>query len=103
MSQDRYHVLVGKKRTTVSLDQTSSNMLALKLGEEPRTEAARAAIRAYLQKKLDENNDPHRSRVSQWLREWILLDLVDKKLSTKYWAWFQGWVEATYGKKRKKR
>ena len=79
MGQDRYHVLIGTRHTTVSLDPASSNLLALKLGHEPRTAAARAAIREYLQEKLDEYNDPHRTRVSQWLREWILLDLVDKK------------------------
>ena len=103
MGQDRYHVLLGTRHTTVSLDPASSDMLALKLGHEPRTDAARAAIRDYLQKKLDESNDPHRTRVSQWLREGILLDLVDKKLSTKYWAWFEVWIEYTYGKRRKKR
>ena len=103
MSQDRYHVLLGKRRTTVSLDQTSSTLLAIKLGEEPRSEDAHSAIRAYLQEKLDETNDPRRTSVSQWLQGEVLLDLVDKKLAAKYWAWFEVWVEATYGKKRKKR
>lgn len=88
MGQDIYHVQLGKRRTTVSLDQIISILLSLKLDLDPGTEDAHAAVRAYLQEKLDKNNDPGRSRVSQWLREEVLLDLLDKKLSAKYEKWF---------------
>src|SRR5512147_2753398 len=98
MEQNRYHVVLGKKSTTVTVDKTLSDLLALKLGHDPRTEDAHSAVRAYLQEKLDENNDPGRSYVSQWLREAVLLDLLDKKLSSKYWTWF----EATYLSKKRR-
>jgi hypothetical protein len=39
--------------------------------------------------------------VSQWLRQEVLLDLVEKKLSDKYCRWFDTWFDATYGKKRR--
>jgi hypothetical protein len=100
MDQDRYHVVLGKKSTTVTVDTIISDLLALKLGHDPKTEDARAAVRDYLQEKLDDKNDPGWTSVSQWLRQEVLLDLVDKKLSDKYCRWFDTWFDATYGKKR---
>ena len=98
MRQNRYHVALGKKSTTVTVDKVISDLLALKLGQDPKTDDAHAAVRDYLQQKLDETNDPRRTSVSQWLRQEALLDLVDTRLSAKYWRWF----DATYlGKKRR--
>lgn len=86
--QDTYHVTLGKRRTTVSVDDILSVIFALKLGTEPGTTEARAAIRNYLQGKLDEANDSGRDYVSQWLREKMLFDIMDKKISKLYWDWF---------------
>jgi len=77
--------VLGKKSTTVTVDKTLSDLLALRFGHTPRSEDAHFAVRAYLQEKLDETNDPGRTSVSQWLRQEVLLDLVEKKLSDKYW------------------
>ena len=72
------------------------------LSASSRTSGYRCAVHAYLQEKLDEKNNPGRTSVSQWLREEHALDLVDKRLSDKYWRWFNiGWFDATYGKKRR--
>jgi hypothetical protein len=80
--------LYGRRTKRALTSYIISNLLSLKLGYDPGTEGAHSAVRAYLQAKLDAANDPGWSRVSQWLREAVLLDLVDKKLSTKYWTWF---------------
>ena len=88
MGQDIYHVQLGKRRTTVSLDQIISILLSLKLDHDPGTEDAHSAVRAYLQEKLDVKNDPDWTSVSQWLRKEVVLDLLDKKLSAKYETWF---------------
>ncbi len=53
MGQDIYHVLLGKRRTTVSLDQTISVLLSLKLDHDPGTQDAHSAVRAYLQVRTD--------------------------------------------------
>jgi hypothetical protein len=98
MSQHIYHVLLGKRRTTVSLDKIISTLLSLKLGHDPGTEDAHSAVRVYLQENLDATNDPRRTSVSQWLRQEVLLDLVDKKLSAKYGKWF----DATYLSKKRR-
>ncbi len=106
MGQDIYHVQLGKRRTTVSLDQIISILLSLKLGHDPGTEDAHSAVRAYLQEKLDVLNDPHWTSVSQWLRKEVVLDLLDKKLSAKYEKWFdeKAWdhLQASHRKKRRR-
>src|SRR5512147_2160956 len=86
--QDIYHVTLGKRRTTVSLDNILSVVLALKFGTEPGTEEAHAAVRRYLQDKLDGGNDLKRYYVSQWLREQALFELMDPKVTKMYWKWF---------------
>ena len=83
----RYHIYLGDKRTSASLDNVLAALLALKLGETPETLEAHNAVRAWLQTQLDEENDPGRFRVSQWLQAEVMLALVDKKLSERYWDW----------------
>lgn len=102
MNQDIYHVVHGTRRTTVSLDKCLSNLLSLKLGHDPRTEDAHSAVRDYLQETLDHTPDPGRTSVSQWLRQEILLELVEKKLAAKYWTWLEAWVDATIMKKKRR-
>ena len=84
---NRYHVHLGDKRTTVSLGDTLSHLLALKLGAEPETEKAHTAIRKLLQARLDGWGDPGRTRVSQWLQDYAIEFIADKKLSEKYSEW----------------
>ena len=105
MGQDLYHVLLGKRRTTVSLDQIISILLSLKLDHDPGTEDVHSAVSAYLQEKLDVKNDPDWTSVSQWLRKEVVLDLLDKKLSSKYWKWFdeKSWDHLQAGHRKKRR
>jgi len=83
----RYHVYLGKKRTTVSLSERLSQLMALKLELEPETKEAHTGIREWLQDRLGENNDPGRIAVSQWLQDEAVLYLLDNKLSNKYSEW----------------
>lgn len=78
----RYHVIHGDKRTTVSLPGNLAGLLAVKLGETPDTDAAHAAVRHWLQARLDTSQG--RSRVSQWLQDEAVLEIADKKVSGKY-------------------
>ena len=83
----RYHVRLGQKRTTVSLDRTLTELLALKLGEQPYSDQSHTVIRHWLQQRLDADNDPGRYLVSQWLQSEVMHYLVDKKLSNRYTQW----------------
>ena len=88
--QTRYHVQRGDSRTTVSLDKTLSALLALKIGHEPETTEAHAAVRQWLQACLDGQADPGRAKVSQWLAGEAILFVTDKKLSESYMSWLTG-------------
>ena len=83
----RYHLTLGQKRTTVSLDTLLSDLLAIRLGAFPHSPKAHAVVRTWLQQQLDQANDPGRIRVSRWLRGQAVLFLVDNHLSTTYLDW----------------
>jgi len=100
----RYHILRGGHRTTISLDTTLSAIMSLKLKTEPGTPEAHTAIRAWIQHRVDEENDPGHQQFSQWIQSEIVLYLVDKKLSTTYWDWvIEGDGELVYWKKKRKK
>ena len=80
----RYHLTLGPKRTTVSLDPLVSDLLAIRLDCVPQSPQAHGRVRTWLQQRLDQDNDPGRIGVSQWLREQAILFLVDTQLSTTY-------------------
>ena len=90
----RYHLDLGQKRTTVSLDETVSVMLAFKLlCGSPDDESAHATVREWLQEFVDTRKYKGRYRspdLSASVREHALMFLVDKTLSTKYWRWKYG-------------
>ena len=83
----RYHVTLGQRRTTVSLDILLSSLLAIRLGSPPQSPQAHGAVRAWLQHTLDQANDPGRILVSQWLRDQALLFLVEPALVEAYLDW----------------
>jgi len=86
----RYHIDLGGKRTTVSLDETISCLLLFKLGSSPESEDAHQVVREWLQKLVDERKYKGRYRLSELsssLREHAITYLVDKKLSQRYWDW----------------
>ena len=93
MAVVRYHLDLGHKRTTVSLDETVSAMLGFRLCGSPDDVGAHAAIREWLQEFVDERKYEGEYRLpelSALVREYAIMFLVDKKLSTKYWNWKYG-------------
>ena len=66
-AQRAYHVTIGARRTTVSLDRVVSEYLALHLGHAPDSPGAHAAVRCWLQDELDRSGGHIEIHVSQWL------------------------------------
>ncbi len=95
MTYERYHVSLGRKRTTISVDKMLSTLMSLHLNTQPNTRSARLAVRAWLQARLDENNDPGRSRVSQWLHGELVEALIAPALKQKYHAWLDSELDNT--------
>lgn len=83
----RFHLRLGQRRTTATVDTLLSSYLAIRLGYPPETPGAHQAVRRWLQNRLDENNDPTRVAVSQWLQQEVISTLVDTQLSTHYVNW----------------
>lgn len=87
MEYSRFHVFVkkgrGTRRTTVSLEPYLADLLAIKLGEEPRTLEAHAAVRAWIQAEQDEQNASY--LCTNIIKEHLVLQIADKHLSKKYW------------------
>ena len=83
----RYHVTLGPRRTTVSLDNHLSLLLSLKLGYTPDTPQAQRAVRHWLQARLDEHGDYNRANTSQWLGEEVIRALVSAEVKNLYSQW----------------
>lgn len=88
----RFHLRLGERRTTVTLDTVLASYLALRLGQAPETVQAHRAVRRWLQACLDEQNDPGRVSVSQWLQRQALAAVADPALVDAYADWL---LEAT--------
>jgi len=88
--QTRFHLQYKSKRTTISVDKILSVMMAIKLGFEPESKEAYAAVRAWLQDKIVSSlgDDDHRKSASYWARIYLIEEIADKKLSAKWSDWF---------------
>jgi len=87
--QDRYHIFFGKRRTTISMDNILSELMAFRLGEQPGTKEAHRAVRLWLQDTLPNKVGTGRGRrdASQWARRCLIECVADKKLSAKRNDW----------------
>ena len=84
----KYHIKLGLKRTTVSLDKMLSDILSLKLGTVPESREAHATVREWLQAHLDRNGDIRQVRVSQWLHGKAIEEIASPDLREQYIDWF---------------
>jgi hypothetical protein len=92
MSEKRIHLFRDKKRTrrtTVSIEDYLYGLLAIHLGYVPDSKEARQVVTEFLQNKLFEKHyyDKGRFRVSQFLKERVIFELVGEELSEKYMDW----------------
>jgi|APIni6443716594_1056825.scaffolds.fasta_scaffold1337411_1 hypothetical protein len=83
----RYHVNLGARRTTISLDNHLSLLLSLKLGYAPQTPPAQRAVRHWLQARLDEHGDDNRAHTSQWLGREVMSALISTEVTNLYNQW----------------
>ena len=83
----RYHLTLGSRRTTVSLDNHLSLLLSLKLGHAPETPQAQRAVRQWLQARLDEHGDYNRAHTSQWLGKEVMSALISAEVKNLYCQW----------------
>jgi len=94
---NRYHIQRDDSRTTVTLDSTICELLALKLGIFPDTKDSHKEVRQWLQNTCDKEKNSPTSNLSQWLKRKAILHIADNKLLTKHNEWQkeidQSWTE----------
>ena len=84
---NRYHIQRGANRTTVTLDSTICELLALKLGIEPDSQQSHKAVRSWLQSTSEQEVDQKINNLSQWLKRKAILHIADNNLQTKHQQW----------------
>jgi len=90
MKQDRYHINFKNRRTTITVDRTVSELLAIKLGVLPDSPDAHARVREWFEETLHEKlgfSVPGGMHISQDARHYAIEALADKKLMDKVWKW----------------
>ena len=94
---NRYHIQRDDSRTTVTLDSTICELLALKLGIFPDTKDSHKEVRQWLQNTCDKQENSRMPNLSQWLKRNAILHIADNKLLTKHNEWQreidQSWTE----------
>lgn len=91
--QTRYHIQLNNKRTTISVDNILSELLAFKLGFHPTDAAAHPAIREWFEQTIRDklgDNLPRNSRVSQWARAYAIEAIADDGLMRRVWDYRTG-------------
>lgn len=76
VTAQKFHLQVGAKRTTVTLDIIISEYLALHLEAEPGTPGAALVIRRWMQAKVDGIKGEPPQKLSRWLASEALSELV---------------------------
>lgn len=87
----RYHIQLKDKRTTVSMDNIISELMAIKLGKTPGTKEAHSAVRQQLERFISAgcSKDDLASYILQHIRKQAILFISDTMLSEKlldYWG-----------------
>jgi hypothetical protein len=86
----RFHVMIDRVRTTVTLAPVLSELLALKLGTAPQTSAAHAALHAWLQAEIDRDPGAVRyGRASQRLAHQAMLHIAAPSLLSRRDHWLE--------------
>ena len=91
MAHRRYHVKLGKTRTTVSIPAVLEELLSLQLGVQPKTQEAIAAVRQWLQAEIDRDPGaiPPRRGASQRLTQQVILQIASGGLIERRDAWIE--------------
>lgn len=80
-----YKIQLNKHRTTVVLDETITQLLALKLNKKPGTKEAHLAVKKQLKIFIPDDPDMSDIGLEKYLTRKSVLFLTDSILRVKYW------------------
>lgn len=84
---NRFHIQRGETRTTITLDSTICELLALKLGISPDDKKSHKVVRHWLQSTCEEEGSQRSNNLSQWLKRKAIFHIADNGLLTKHHQW----------------
>ena len=88
IDQNRYHIQFQGRRTTITVDNIISELLAVKLGVPTDAPDAHSLVREWLENTLHEKlgqNVPGGNRISQYARVYAIEAVADKNLMESVW------------------
>jgi len=92
----RYHLTISKKRTTISMDEVISDLIAIKLGFDSASKSTHTAVREQLEKLILPYHDPKSPYYSpncinykptQFVTKHAILWLLGEELTDKYYEY----------------
>lgn len=83
----RYHLQLSEHRTTISLDNIISELMAIKLGEKPHTKEAHQKVRQTLDTFIERDRGRAGRGLTRYITEQAVLFIADKIVSDKYEEW----------------
>jgi hypothetical protein len=84
----RYHLQLLEGRTTISLDKIISDLMAIKLGNVPRTKEAHMAVRKQLESFIAHDLGRSGRGLGEYITEKSVLFITDKIISEKHGEWW---------------
>ncbi len=88
IDQNRYHIQFQGRRTTITVDNIISELLAVKLGVPTAPPDAHSLVREWLENTFHEKlgqNVPGGNRISQYARVYAIEAVADKNLMESVW------------------
>jgi len=85
MKNIRYQIQLNENRTTVVLDETITELLAIKLNKKPGTKEAHKVVVKQLEIFIPDDLDMSDIGLEKYLTRKSVLFLTDTKLRDKYW------------------
>ena len=85
----KFHITFGTARTTITVDSLLFEMMALRLKVPPDDEQAHSTVQEWLQDTLISKlgNQPGRKNASQWARRYLIEEIADRRLHTRWVDW----------------
>lgn len=86
--QDRYHIQLQGRRTTITMDKILSELIAMSFGVTPDHADYHQTVQQWLQGTLRDklgDNVPSGSSLSQWARKYAIEEIANPTLMEKVW------------------
>lgn len=87
MKTIRYHIQLNSHRTTISLDNIVSDLMAIKLNTKPGTKEAHSTVRKQLEAFVAHDLGRAGFRLGHYITEQAVLFITDNILSEQFWKY----------------